>query len=229
MDTKSSRRGGSSRGRSAAVGVWVALACVLSGCASGGLVDKTLELVGLKPAVEAVAPIKEVATSAKDELANLPINREVTLRLHAGQVLNTDASGRALSVVTRIYKLRAVAQFSQATYPMFAANDAAAAPFASEVVSMNEVVLKPGQKFEVVETLPLEATHFAVVALFRAPDAQRWRFVFDAKAAVKSGITMGAHACALSVSIGEPLGASPDALRLAGVQCRSGSAGVAGM
>ena len=97
------------------------------------------------------------------------------------------------------------------------------------MVESREVVLTPGQHYEVVETLTPNVNHLAVVALFRAPDAQRWRFVFDAKAAAKSGITMGAHACALSVSIGEPLGASPDALRLAGVQCRSGSAGVAGM
>ena len=195
-------------------------ALVLSGCATGGLVDKTLELVGLKPAVDAVAPVKEAAGEIKDEVARLPINRDVTLRLHAGQVLNTDTAGRALSVVARVYKLKAMAQFTQATYPMFAASDTAAQPYASEVISVSEVVLKPGQKYEVVETLPLEATHLAVVALFRAPDAQRWRFVFDAKSAAKSGITMGAHACALSVSQGEPVGASPDALRLAGVQCR---------
>jgi type VI secretion system VasD/TssJ family lipoprotein len=157
-------------------GASIGIACgalVLSGCASGGLVDKTMELVGLKPAVDAVAPVKEAAGEIKDEVAKLPINRDVTLRLHAGQVLNTDTAGRALSVVARVYKLKAMAQFAQATYPMFAASDAAAQPYASEVISVSEVVLKPGQKYEVVETLPLEATHLAVVALFRAPDAQR--------------------------------------------------------
>ena len=195
-------------------------ALVLSGCASGGLVDKTLELVGLKPAVDAAAPVVDGAMAAKDELAKVPTKREVTLRLHAGQILNTDASGRALSVVTRIYKLKSSAQFAQATYPMFASSDVAVPAFAADVVSMDEVVLKPGQKYEVVETLPLEATYIGVVALFRAPDPQRWRFVFDARSAAKPGITMGAHGCAMSVTEGEPLGASPDALRLAGVQCR---------
>lgn len=192
----------------------------LAGCASGGLVDKTLEMVGLKSTVEAAAPAVEIATAAKDEVAKLPIKREVTFRLHAGQTLNTDASGRALSLVTRIYKLRSSAQFAQATYPMFVSSEATPPAFAADVVSVDEIVLKPGQKYEVVESLPLEATHIGVVALFRAPDAQRWRFVFDARAAVKTGITMGAHGCALSVTEGEPLGASPDALRLAGVQCR---------
>ena len=59
-----------------------------------------------------------------------------------------------------------------------------------------------------------------IVNVFRAPDALRWRFVFDTKAAAKTGITIGAHACALSVSEGDPVGVPPDALRLAGVQCR---------
>ena len=204
------------------------LSCVLllSGCASGGIVAKSLEFVGLKTpdslssAKDSATAVSEGAAAAKEELAKLPIKRDVTLRIHAGQVLNTDPGGRALSLVTRIYRLRSTAQFTQANYAAFAAADAAKAPFADEVVSVDEVVLAPGQKYEVVQSLPLDVSHLAVVALFRSPDEQRWRFVFDAKAAVKTGVTVGAHACALSVSEGEPLGASPDALRLAGVRCR---------
>jgi type VI secretion system protein VasD len=202
---------------SAAVSCCVALAAV--GCASGGFVDKSLEFVGLK-APENLDAAKENAASLKEGVNKLPVSRDVTLRIHAGQVLNTDPTGRALSVVTRIYKLRSTAQFSQATYAMFASNDSGRAAFADDVISVEEVVLKPGQKYEVVDTLPLSVTNIAVVALFRSPDALRWRFVFDTKAAAKTGITIGAHACALSVSEGEPVGAPPDALRLAGVQCR---------
>jgi type VI secretion system protein VasD len=202
---------------SAAVSCCVVWAAV--GCASGGFVDKSLEFVGLK-APENLDAAKENAASIKDGINNLPVNRDVTLRIHAGQVLNTDPTGRALSVVTRVYKLRSTAQFSQATYAMFASNDSARTAFADDVISVDEVVLKPGQKYEVVETLPLTVTNIAVVALFRSPDALRWRFVFDTKAAAKTGITIGAHACALSVSEGDPVGAPPDALRLAGVQCR---------
>jgi type VI secretion system protein VasD len=204
------------------------LSCVLllAGCASGGILAKSLEFVGLKTpdslssAKDSATAVSDGAAAAKDELAKLPIKRDVTLRIHAGQVLNADANGRALSLVTRIYRLRSTAQFTQASYASFAAGDAAKAPFAEDVVSVEEVVLTPGQKYEVVQSLPLEVSHLAVVALFRAPDEQRWRFVFEAKAAAKSGVTLGAHGCALSVSEGEPQGASPDALRLAGVRCR---------
>jgi type VI secretion system protein VasD len=194
-------------------------ALVAVGCASGGFVDKSLEFVGIK-APDNLDAAKENAASIKDGVDKLPVNRDVTLRIHAGPILNADPTGRALSVVTRIYKLRSTAQFSQATYAMFASSDPARTAFADDVISVDEVVLKPGQKYEVVETLPLNVSHVAVVALFRSPDALRWRFMFDTKAAARTGITIGAHACALSVSEGDPVGAPPDALRLAGVRCR---------
>ena len=174
--------------------------------------DKGLELVGLKK--------PEPPAGIDGELPKLPTQRKVTLRIHAGQVLNTDPSGRALSVITRVYSLRGTSQFNQATYAMFAATGSERPPYQDDVIAMKEVVLTPGQKYEVVETLPGDATHLAVVALFRAPDSQRWRFVFEAKPAAASGITLGAHACALSVAEGVPVAAPPEALRLAGVQCK---------
>jgi type VI secretion system protein VasD len=41
-----------------------------------------------------------------------------------------------------------------------------------------------------------------VVALFRAPDGQRWRATFPAADAGKAGITIGLHACAMTVGQG---------------------------
>ena len=185
---------------------------LLSGCATGGAVDKGLELVGLKK--------PEPPAGLQTEFQKIEPRPKVTLRIHAGQLLNTDAAGRPLSLVARIYQLRSTSAFNQATYAMFTTAGSAKSAFAEDIISVQEVVLTPGQKYEVVETLPASATHLAVVALFRAPDNQRWRFVFESRAAAKSGVTVGAHGCALSVSQGEPVGAQPDALRLAGVKCR---------
>lgn len=198
------------------------VAGLMSGCASG-LADKTLEMVGLK---KPEMPAAEMPTGPNGELPTLngqmprmSAQRQVALRIHAGQVLNTDSSGRSLAIVVRIYGLRGTSQFSQATYAMFAAGTSEK-PFTNgDVVSSKEVVLVPGQKYEMLEGLPQEATHLAVVALFRAPDSRRWRFVFDAKAAARTGITLGVHGCAMSVAVGEPVGVQSDALRLAGVTC----------
>jgi type VI secretion system protein VasD len=198
--------------RRAAVLGLLALCFLLASCASGGIVDKGMELVGLKK--------PELPAGLESELQKIELQRKVTLRIHAGQLLNTDPAGRPLSLVARVYKLRSTSQFNQATYAMFTAAGADKPAFAEDVVSVQEIVLTPGQKYEVVETLSTSTTHLAVVALFRAPDSQRWRFVFETRAAAKSGLTLGAHACALSVSQGEPVGVQPETLRLAGVQCR---------
>ena len=204
------------------VGPTALLCAALSGCASG-LIDKTMEVVGLKkpepPAAEmALGPNGELPT-LNGQMPRSGAQRQVALRIHAGQVVNVDTSGRSLAIVVRIYGLRGTTQFSQATYAMFAAGSAEKPFTDSDVVSSKEVVLVPGQKYEMLEGLPAEVTHLAVVALFRAPDRQRWRFTFDAKAAAKTGITLGVHGCAMSVAVGEPVGVQSDALRLAGVIC----------
>ena len=83
-----------------------------------------------------------------------------------------------------------------------------------------ELVLAPRQRHEVIETVTPEASHVAVVALFRAPAEPRWRFVFDARAAARTGITLGLHGCAMSVAEGPVIDAAPETLRVAGVHCR---------
>jgi type VI secretion system protein VasD len=207
-------------------GAWVlALIGALGGCASpssnpsspqgGGLVDRALQLTGWQ---------KPALPDAMSQLPPLPLPsnaRSVTLRLHAGEVLNVDAQGRSLALVARVYKLRASDTFLQAPHEAFQQDPARhkELPFAQDVVDMREVVLTPGQRLDGIETLGPEVKAIAVVALFRAPAPQRWRFVFDTASATRTGITMGAHGCALSVAQGQPLDAAPETLRVAGVRC----------
>lgn len=188
----------------------------LAGCgttSSGGGIDKALEVVGLQRPAPAMPDRLPQSTS--------PRARKVTLRLHAGDILNTSSDGRSLSVVARIYKLRDHVVFDQLSYD--ALQDASAASntgLAREVVEVKELVLTPGQKYEAIETLPPEAAYVAVAALFRAPAPQRWRFVFESQAAAHSGVTVGLHGCAISVAVGQAVGAAPEMTRLAGVRCR---------
>lgn len=193
---------------------WALAAALVSGCATqgGGTIDQVLQLVGLK------SPPPPAAAQHLPTMA-AAITRQVTLRLHAGEVLNTDQQGRSLSVVARVYKLRGSAAFQQASYEALAAASAdRSAPWASEVLEMRELMLVPGQRHEVVETLPPEASRLAVVTLFRAPADQRWRFVFDGR--TTTAITLGLHGCAMSVAEGAVVDAAPETLRLAGVRCR---------
>lgn len=190
--------------------LFVGAFCGLSGCASsqgGTALDKPLEWLGLK---KPDAPPAELP----------PTDRKVPLRIHAGDRLNIDPSARSLSIVMRIYRLKDPVAFLAA--PRDAFKDAAAEKlaFGNDLAEVREVVLTPGQKYEVVETLPLGVSHLGVVAQFRAPADGRWRFAFSSKGSEKSGITLGVHGCAMSVAAGEVIDAAPETLRLAGVQCR---------
>jgi len=188
----------------------------VAGCgstSSGGTLDSALGMVGLqRPSVA----VPEGVPKRPDQSSS-----KVIIRLHAGDVLNTTPDGRSLSIVARLYKLRDRTAFEQASYEMLQDSRAAApqAEWMRDVVETKEIVLTPGQKFEAVETVPPEAAYIAVVASFRAPAPQRWRFIFETKQAAHTGLTLGLHACALSVAAGQPVGAALETTRLAGVRC----------
>lgn len=185
------------------------LAC-LAGCASsqgGSALDKPLEWLGLK---KPDAPPVELPQ----------LDRKVALRIHAGDRLNTDPAARSLSIVMRIYRLKDATAFLAAPREAFKDPAAEKQAFGNDLVEVRELVLTPGQKHEVVETLPLTVSHVGVVAQFRAPADGRWRFVFATKGSEKNGITLGVHGCAMSVASGDVVDAPPETLRLAGVQCR---------
>lgn len=191
----------------------------LSGCgttSTGGVFDQALQTVGLqRPQLQ----VPENVSAASQSLTPRPV--KVVIRLHAGQVLNTDPQGNSLPVVTRIYKLKDKTAFQQAPDAAFLEMKPSKFPdLAADIVDVKEAALTPGQRFETTETVPGEAPFIGVVALFRAPAEQRWRFVFDTKAAAAAGLTLGVHGCALSVASGQALNVAPEMTRLAGVQCQ---------
>lgn len=193
------------------------LLCVLiSACGTTppgeGLLDKTLSLVGLQ---KMESPAAAPAVSP-EMLKTLTSPTKIPLRIHASDRLNSDGSNRPLSLVVKIYKLKGYEDFMRAPYTSFTQS-----PYAHEdVISSRELVLLPGQRYEVEESLPKNASHLAIVALFKSPEEYRWRFVFDVANSAKEGITLGAHQCALSVSQGETVGSPTEARRLAGTVCR---------
>ena len=166
------------------------LASSQAGCAGGAigsLANAALQMAGV------TKPPPELPDAQKPP-------RNVSIRLHAAQRLNTDADGRPLALVARIYKLRQSAAFEQAPYDSFLDAQREKAALGADLMEVKEVLLVPGQRYEVQEKVSKEAYFIGVVALFRAPAAQRWRATFAAADAEQGGITVGLHACALSVS-----------------------------
>ncbi len=157
-------------------------------------------------AEEADVPLQALGISRPSEPPVLPPppprTRKVRLAIETANDLNADDRGLGLATVARIYKLRDATAFNQATFETFVKPEQERAALAADLVEVREVILTPGQHFEAQEVLDNESPFLGVVALFREPAPYRWRFVFKASDAEKTGVLIGAHACALSVTVG---------------------------
>jgi type VI secretion system protein VasD len=82
------------------------------------------------------------------------------------------------------------------------------------------MTLSPGQVLDLKEKMIPEATYLGVVALFRSPAAQRWRFAY-ATSDVESGVTIGVHACAMTSTNAAPSGMTvAETALLSPVRCK---------
>lgn len=165
------------------------MVCLLSACGGGGsLVGNALEATGLRKP----APPPEAQQGP----------RNVALHLHAAPRLNVDARGKPLALLVRVYKLRQRTAFAQAPYAAFLSPDAERAALGGDLIDVRELTLVPGQRLDLDDTLPRDAGYVGVVALFHAPARQGWRLAFAAPEAERAGVTLGVHACSLSVGAG---------------------------
>lgn len=130
--------------------------------------------------------------------------REIKAQLHAGTNLNL-SGGQPIAIVTKVYYLKNPVTFSQASMASLLDPAQEKAVLGADLIGVRELTLRPGQSYENVEKVPREATAIAVVAMFHSPATQRWKTVFATEAAEKTGINIGLHACAMSVSAGTPL------------------------
>jgi len=164
---------------------WLALA-LLAGCGGAGLADSALKAAGLRKP-------PQVPDAQKPP-------RSVALRLHAAPKLNLDKSGQPLALAVRVYALRRKEAFEAAPYDAFLDPQAEKQSLGADLLEVRELMLVPGQRYEVTEKISREASHLAVVALFQRPAAGRWRLAVPAGDAERDGLTVGLHAFALSTS-----------------------------
>lgn len=189
------------------------IACLLAlvaGCASGGgIVDKTLQAVGIR-----------------EKLPELPDGeRAVELRLFPGDNLNAGTDNRPLALVVRIYRLRSTQRFEQVPFDAFLDEAREKDALGDDLIGVNEIVLLPGKPHTLTERIPADVQALGVVALFRAPARQRWRFTFDSgHKSIAEGITIGLHACAMTTtSAAMTTTLSDDPASLASARCLKSS------
>ncbi|QQQ00755.1 type VI secretion system lipoprotein TssJ [Lysobacter enzymogenes] len=163
-------------------------ALAAGGCSAPGGVKqamgKSMEAFGLK---KPAAPDPNVEYS-------------VPLRLYAGENLNAGAEKKSLALVVRIYQLKDIQRFEQAPFEAFLDEKREKEALGGDLIEVNEILMTPGQRHEVQQKMPGAASHLGVVALFRSPATSRWRFSFEGRKAVKDGITIGLHACAMTAT-----------------------------
>lgn len=182
-----------------------ALAALLAGC--GGAALAPLASVALEAAGLRKPP--ELPESQKPP-------RNVPLKLHAAPRLNVNASGQPLALAVRLYKLRQKDAFEGAPYATFLDPRLERESLGADLVEVREIMLVPGQRYEVTEKVAREAGHLGIVALFHTPAAGRWRTAVSSLDAERDGLNVGLHACAMSVGSSTP-GASA---ALASARCQ---------
>jgi type VI secretion system protein VasD len=180
---------------------------LLTGCATTAseMADAALEKIGLK----------------KPELPELQKPpRKIKLRMYAAENLNAGNRGKPLSLIVKVYKLKATSSFAQASYDSFLTNAKEKEVLGADVIEGRELTLIPGQSYEFDETVSREGVALAVVALFLSPSGERWKYAFNPADSEQSGITIGLHACAISVVAGSlVVGGASDPKLIASARC----------
>lgn len=143
--------------------------------------------------------------------------------METGEALNSTSDGEPLALLVRVYQLRTDAEFSALGYAQFADKSQEEALLGNEVLHVREMMLLPGKTYALEEKLDKDTQVVGVVALFHSPANERWKYAFDTEASDDDGISIGFHACSMTVSSGvltHP-DAAASATTLAGVRCGS--------
>jgi type VI secretion system protein VasD len=169
------------------------MACaLLAGCAAavpllGSAGSAAMQLVGIgKP---------DVPDSQKPP-------RNLGITLYAAPNLNAATDNKPLALVVRLYTLKDPTSFQQAPFDAFTDPAKEKTALGADLLSVREVTLIPGQRYTATEKVSREAQAFGIVALFRSPAMQRWKLAFDPAKSEKSGIIIGLHNCAMTVTDG---------------------------
>lgn len=189
------------------------LIALLSGCGTTSGVQLAGTAIGM--VLEATGVIKKDSGDPSKKTTDL------SLRIFAGEQLNTTINGKSLSLVMRIYILRSPERLKMLTSQDISTSDSEKDALGDTLISVREVTVIPGKSYDLQLKVPGDATTIGVVGMFRAPFSYRWKLAFDAKNSFDTGIVVGAHACALSASKGGLVtDISPDSVRsLVGIQC----------
>lgn len=107
--------------------------------------------------------------------ASKPVVSQIKLSVAAGTDVNPDARSRPSPITVRVYALKSAAAFEAADF--FSLFEKDASVLGADVVSREELLMRPGDSKPLEMKLPPEAKVLAVFAAYRDLDRARWRAV----------------------------------------------------
>lgn len=113
---------------------------------------------------------------------------KVDLRLVAGGDLNPDDTGRPSPLVVRLFELKNVAGFENAEF--FSLYNHEQETLGADLISSEEMELKPGDVQDIKFALKPESRYVAVMAAYRQLDKAAWRMVLPVQLKLKNNMTV---------------------------------------
>lgn len=95
--------------------------------------------------------------------------------------LNLDFNDHPLSVVLNVYQLRDRQTFARLTFDDFVSGKSDDTLLRDDIVSKTEFVVLPGNKQAIDTKLAPDAQYLGVVAIYRMPADQQWRYLVPAE------------------------------------------------
>ena len=120
----------------------------------------------------------------------------------ASPKINLDESGNSLSVVVRLYQLKDKEAFSQLGFDKITSGKSDKEIFGDSLIERSEVVLIPGAPFKSDNTLNASTKYLGVVAMFRQPDANSWRYLLSADEIRRNGLSFQLENCYIKITKG---------------------------
>jgi type VI secretion system protein VasD len=135
------------------------------------------KLGGVASLTAALAACSHASTpaAANPPAAPCPSPEPLRLNLRASAHLNLSERGEPLATVVRVYQLKGTGKISVASFDDLLDHDKDA--LGEDFVAMQELTVNPGATLDPPLVRSPEATHVAVVALFRKPASTTWRTI----------------------------------------------------
>ena len=131
----------------------------------------------MRPSWINVALLATVVLLGGCAVANVVVDPWTRLHFKPTNAINPDMSGRASPLVVRVYELSSWYGFHNTDFFNLYDNDESV--LADELISTEEIVIRPGEDYEHSMTLDPATRYVGIVAAFRDIQNARWRLISE--------------------------------------------------